>query len=83
LRIVSRRNARNVTAASATALICGRVGSCGHGNVPNTVSDVYRKVPPSEKLSQGDVDRYVRALHGIAGMDKDFGPTTPIVSTEA
>ena len=37
----------------------------------------------SQKLGQSDVDRYVRALHGIAGMDKDFGPTAPIVSTEA
>jgi len=37
----------------------------------------------SQKLTQGDVDRYVRALHGIAGMDKEFNPTAPIVSTNA
>jgi hypothetical protein len=33
----------------------------------------------SQKLTQSDVDRYVRAF----GMDKDFGPTAPIVSAEA
>ena len=37
----------------------------------------------SQKLNQSDLDRYVRAMHGIAGMDKDFGPTAPIVGTEA
>lgn len=36
----------------------------------------------SQKLGQSDVDRYVRALHGIAGMDEDFCPTVRVISTE-
>ena len=37
----------------------------------------------SRKLNQSDVDRYVRALHGIAGMDEDFCLTVPVGSAGA
>lgn len=34
----------------------------------------------SQKLTAKEVDRFVRALHGIAGMDEEFSPQSPAES---
>jgi hypothetical protein len=49
-------------------------GTTGHVHciALNRLRDYVGNQDFSQKLSRSDIDQYLRALHGIAGMDKNF-----------